>query len=61
MSHVAQIGTFIRPEWRRRRVGDALFRNTVDFAGANSYRKFVIQVRASNTAAVAFYSRLGFS
>ncbi len=48
------------PEYRRLGVGTALFRVTAAFARASGYRKFVIQVRASNTAAQAFYSRLGF-
>jgi GNAT superfamily N-acetyltransferase len=32
MAHVGQIGTFLRPEWRRRGIGDALFQRTADFA-----------------------------
>lgn len=60
MSHVGQIGTFLKPEWRRRGVGNALFRRAVDFARERDYLKFVIQVRASNTSAQAFYRRLGF-
>ena len=38
-----------------------LFAATLAFARAHAYRKFVIQVRASNTAAQAFYQSLGFS
>jgi ribosomal protein S18 acetylase RimI-like enzyme len=60
MAHVGQIGTFLRPDWRRRGVGEALFSNTVAFARQRDYLKFVIQVRASNIAAQAFYRRLGF-
>ena len=60
MAHVAQLGTFLRPEWRRQGVGEALFAATVEFARQHAYRKLVVQVRASNTGAQAFYKRLGF-
>ena len=60
MAHVAQIGTFLRPEWRRQGIGEAFFEDTVEFARKNDFRKFVIQVRASNVAAQSFYGRLGF-
>lgn len=60
MAHVGQIGTFLRPEWRRQGIGEALFENTVKFARNHDFRKFVIQVRSSNVAAQNFYGRLGF-
>jgi L-amino acid N-acyltransferase YncA len=60
MAHVGQLGTFLLPEWRRRGVGQALFAATRTFAEAADYRKLVVQVRASNTAACHFYRRLGF-
>ena len=60
MAHVGQLGTFVLPEWRGQGVGRRLFDATLEFARGAAYRKFVIQVRASNTAAQQFYSRLGF-
>ena len=60
MSHVGQIGTFLSTEWRRCGTGQALFQSTVQFARRHEYGKFVIQVRASNVSAQAFYQRLGF-
>jgi ribosomal protein S18 acetylase RimI-like enzyme len=60
MAHVGQIGTFLKPEWRRRGVGETLFRTTVEFARGCGFGKFVIQVRSSNVSAQAFYRRLGF-
>jgi ribosomal protein S18 acetylase RimI-like enzyme len=60
MSHVRQIGTFLLPAWRRHGVGHALFRFTQAFARDADYSKFVIQVRASNSSAQAFYKSLGF-
>jgi ribosomal protein S18 acetylase RimI-like enzyme len=61
MSHVGQLGTFLHPNSRRQGIGRALFAATLAFARAHAYRKFVIQVRASNTAAQAFYESLGFN
>jgi ribosomal protein S18 acetylase RimI-like enzyme len=60
MAHVAQIGTFILPAWRRRGVGQALFDVTRRFALSAGYRKLVITVRASNASALSFYQSLGF-
>ena len=60
MAHVGQLGTFLLTEWRRRGVGRALFQTTASFARSAGYRKFLIQVRASNSAARGFYQRLGF-
>ena len=60
MAHVGQLGMFLRPEWRRQGIGEALFRRTLEFAGERDYEKFVIQVRSSNAGAQRFYGRLGF-
>jgi len=60
MAHVGQLGTFLRPEWRRQGIGEALFGHTVRFARKHDFRKFVIQVRSSNVAGRNFYGRLGF-
>ena len=60
MAHVGQVGTFVSPEWRGRGVGRQLWIATGSFARDAGYRKLVIQVRASNTTAQAFYRRLGF-
>jgi len=60
MKHVAQLGTFLLSEWRRRGVGKALFKTTQEFARNADYIKAVIQVRASNHPAQRFYRQLGF-
>jgi ribosomal protein S18 acetylase RimI-like enzyme len=60
MAHVGQIGTFMLPAWRGRGVGRLLWAATLAFARAAGYRKLVIQVRASNSAAQTFYRGLGF-
>ena len=60
MAHVGQVGTFVLPAWRGLRVGHRLWNVSLEFAVTAGYRKIVIQVRASNTAAQAFYRALGF-
>jgi ribosomal protein S18 acetylase RimI-like enzyme len=60
MGHVGQIGTFLLPDCRRTGLGRQLWAATSSFARAAGYRKCVIQVRASNPAAQAFYRGLGF-
>jgi RimJ/RimL family protein N-acetyltransferase len=60
MAHVAQLGTFLRSDARRRGVGQALFQASLQFAREHDYTKIVIQVRSSNGGAQAFYKRLGF-
>jgi L-amino acid N-acyltransferase YncA len=60
MAHVAQLGTFLRPDARRRGVGRALFQASLNFAGEHDFSKIVIQVRASNSGAQGFYRQLGF-
>jgi L-amino acid N-acyltransferase YncA len=60
MQHVAQIGTFLIPEWRRRGVGRLLFKTTEEFVRSAGYSKMIAQVRASNEPAKAFNRRVGF-
>ena len=60
MARVGRIGTFILPAWRGRGLGRALWDATLAFAREAGYRKLVIQVRASNSAAQTFYRGLGF-
>ena len=60
MAHVGQVGTFLLPQWRRQGIGRQLWSATQAFARDTGHRKLVIQVRASNTEAQAFYQGLGF-
>ncbi len=61
MSHVAGIGTFISARARGLGIGKALWTANKAFAISAGYRKIVIQVRASNAPALAFYRSLGFA
>jgi len=58
--HVATIGTFILPKWRRIYIGRQLAIFTFQFARLNGYKKLIIYVRAQNTGALNFYKNLGF-
>jgi ribosomal protein S18 acetylase RimI-like enzyme len=60
MAHIGQVGTLLLPEWRGQGVGRRLWSVTESFARQAGYLKLAIQVRASNTAAQAFYRSLGF-
>jgi RimJ/RimL family protein N-acetyltransferase len=60
MAHVGQVGTFLLPGWRGQGIGRRLWDATLGFAREAGYRKFVIQVRASNIGAREFYRRIGF-
>ena len=57
MAHVGQIGTFLRPEWRRQGIGEALFEKMVEYAREHDFRKFIIQVRSSNVLAQTYTLR----
>jgi ribosomal protein S18 acetylase RimI-like enzyme len=59
-AHVAQLGTFLLPRWRRRGVGRILFQSSLTFAREAAYAKMMIQVRAANETAQRFYRQLGF-
>lgn len=61
MRHVGQAGTFLLPGWRGRGIGRRLWDATLAFARGAGYRKLVIQVRGSNSAAQSFYRALGFT
>lgn len=57
--HINNIG--VRPESRRRGVGGALLGACLDLGARSGARLAVLEVRASNVAALALYRRLGFS
>ncbi|MBK7929411.1 MAG: GNAT family N-acetyltransferase [Bryobacterales bacterium] len=61
MAHVGQLGTYVRTGLRGQGIGRRLFEATLGFALSRGYRKFVIQVRATNAAALAYYQSLGFT
>jgi dephospho-CoA kinase len=60
MAHVAQMGTYILPAYRRFGLGRRLFRASCDVALMHGYEKVVVYVREGNRGAQRFYRRLGF-
>ena len=58
--HVGVLGTFFRPEWRKKGIGSRLAKHTFEFARANGYEKLLIYVRSGNEGAKKFYQNLDF-
>ncbi len=57
----AHINNFaVHPEWRRRGIGRTLLVHSLDQAAALGAPKATLEVRASNTAAIALYETGGF-
>jgi putative acetyltransferase len=61
MAHVGQLGTFLLPGHRCRGIGRQLWLAMAPVARTAAYRKLVVQVRASNAHARAYYRGLGFA
>jgi [ribosomal protein S18]-alanine N-acetyltransferase len=49
----------VAAEWRRRGIGAALMRGLLDSARVQGARRLYLEVRASNSAAIGLYRRLG--
>ena len=58
--HVGVLGTFILPEYRQKKCGTQLAKETFSFAQKNNYEKIIIYVRSRNIGAQIFYKKLGF-
>ncbi len=50
----------VAPEMRRRGIGARVLGAALEFAGKRGARRAFLEVRESNTAAIAFYERSGF-
>jgi [ribosomal protein S18]-alanine N-acetyltransferase len=51
----------VRAEHRRRGIGRTLVSDMLDYARAHAAARVLLEVRASNAAAIALYDSLGFS
>ena len=60
MQHVATIGTWVRANFRGRKIGQLLAETSFRFAQAKNFKKITIQVIADNMQALRFYGNLGF-
>ncbi len=50
----------VKPEYRRRGIGDALLRETVKYARKVGADEVILEVRAKNTVARRFYKKRDF-
>lgn len=50
----------VRPDRRRCGIASALIGDQITFARAQGLRRLALEVRVSNTAAIALYERMGF-
>jgi RimJ/RimL family protein N-acetyltransferase len=60
MGHVAEMGTWIRKDYRGKGIGKSLAREAFDFARENGFEKIFMGVMAHNKHALAFYRKIGF-
>ena len=58
--HVAVMGTWVRPEWRRRGLGRALSERSFAAARASGFTRVFTDLRADNLDSLAFHLALGF-
>jgi ribosomal-protein-alanine N-acetyltransferase len=58
-THITTIA--IHPEWRRRRLGEWLLVHLVGVARDHGARALTLEVRVRNTAAIALYTKIGFT
>lgn len=56
---IANVATL--PEYRRRGVGAALVSNIIEFAKENGIKSLMLEVRGSNSGAIALYEKFGFA
>jgi [ribosomal protein S18]-alanine N-acetyltransferase len=55
------LGNFaVKPEYRKKRIGSQLLQYIIDMAVQKKVIKITLEVRQSNTAAIALYQRFGF-
>ncbi len=59
--HVAVMGTWVDAAWRRRGLGRALWERTAAVARERGFTRVFTDVRADNSASLAFHRTLGFT
>jgi len=57
-AHITNIA--ILPEYRGRKLGEALLRKIMDYARENGAKTMTLEVRVTNTVAQSLYRKLGF-
>lgn len=56
--HITNVA--VRPEFRRKRIAEALISVLLDHTKKNGALSYTLEVRASNEAAISLYVKLGF-
>ena len=59
--HVAEMGTWVRADWRRRGLGRALWEHTLAAARPRGFTKVFTDIRADNVESLAYHLALGFT
>ena len=57
-AHITNIA--VHPRYRGKGIGKALLKGMIDYGISKGIKSFTLEVRESNHAAIALYSRLGF-
>ena len=57
-AHITNIA--VAPEFRRKHIGEALLRKTIDVCYSNMVKYITLEVRVSNTPAIGLYEKYGF-
>lgn len=57
-AHITTIA--IKPEYRRRKIGEALLNKILENCYKNEIKYLTLEVRISNTAAISLYEKYGF-
>lgn len=60
LCHVALLHIVVHHGWQNKGVGSQLLEKLIDWAQHSSIEKIELNVRASNTAAIALYKKMGF-
>ena len=59
--HVAEMGTWVRADWRRRGLGRSLWEHTLAVACSRGFAKVYTDIRADNVESLAYHLALGFT
>ena len=60
LRHVADLNLAVSLEWQGKGVGTKLLQSIIDWAKTANLEKIQLNVRASNTAAISLYRKMGF-
>ena len=56
--HITNVA--VHPQWRRKHIGSSVLISMLDIGEQNGIKRFTLEVRESNVAAIKMYRRFGF-